>query len=72
MSVAKLFGAVLVVIGIVGLLYGGVSWTRQDTIIDAGPIEVSADRREGVSIPPIVGGLSLVAGLGVLFLSVRR
>jgi len=68
----KAFGVLLIVVGIVGLLYGGVSWTRQDTIIDAGPIEVSADREERVPIPPIVGGLTLVAGIGVFVLGLRH
>jgi hypothetical protein len=62
----KALGIVLVVIGLVGLLYGGLSWTRKDTVVDAGPIEITADRRERVVIPPIAGGLILVAGLALL------
>jgi uncharacterized membrane protein YidH (DUF202 family) len=62
----KALGALLVILGIVGLVYGGLSWTRQDTVIDAGPIEVSAEKRESVPIPPIAGGLMLVAGVALL------
>lgn len=59
----KVVGLVLVVLGIAGLAYGGLSWTRRDTIIDAGPIEITADKTERVPLPPIVGGLLLVAGV---------
>lgn len=62
----KIVGLVLVVLGLAGLVYGGLSWTREDTIVDAGPIELSADRRESVPIPPIAGGLMLVAGVVLL------
>lgn len=57
----RTMGAVLLVLGIVALVYGGVSWTRKDKVIDAGPIEVTADKRESVALPPLVG-LALVAG----------
>lgn len=56
----------LIVLGIVGLAYGGLSWTRRDTIVDAGPIELTADKTERMPIPPIAGGLLLVAGVVLL------
>lgn len=62
----KPLGLVLVVLGLVGLLYGGLSWTRKEKVIDAGPIQVSADKRESLPISPIVGGVLMVAGVVLL------
>jgi Protein of unknown function (DUF3185) len=62
----KLLGIVLVVLGILGLAYGGFSWTTKDTVVDAGPIEITRDKTESVALPPIAGGLLLVAGLVLL------
>jgi hypothetical protein len=59
----KTIGVILVVLGVAGLAWGGVSWTTRDTIVDAGPIEITADKTERVPLPPIVGGLLLVAGV---------
>lgn len=59
----KAFGIALVVLGVLALAYGGFSWTRKDTVVDAGPIEITADKTESVALPPIAGGLLLVAGL---------
>lgn len=59
----KVIGIILIVLGVVGLAYGGLSWTRRDTIVDAGPIEITADKTERVPLPPIAGGLLLVAGV---------
>lgn len=59
----KIVGIVLVVLGIAGLAYGGLSWTRRDTVIDAGPIQITADKKERLPLPPLAGGLLLVAGV---------
>jgi uncharacterized membrane protein YidH (DUF202 family) len=62
----KVIGVILVVLGLIGLIYGGLSWTREDTIVDAGPIEITADKRESLPITPLAGGLMLVAGVVLL------
>lgn len=59
----KVIGVILIVLGVVGLAYGGLSWTSRETIVDAGPIEITADKTESVPLPPIVGGLMLIAGV---------
>lgn len=59
----KALGLVLLVVGVLALIYGGVSWTREKKIIDAGPIEVSADQRESVIVPPLAGLALVVAGV---------
>jgi len=62
----RALGILLVVIGLVGLIWGGLSWTRQDTVVDAGPIEITADKRESLPIPPLAGAACLVAGAVLL------
>ena len=62
----KAIGVVLVVVGLLSLLYGGISWIRKDTVVDAGPVEISRDKREYLSFPPIVGWLALVGGVVLL------
>jgi hypothetical protein len=65
----KALGVLLVALGLLGLLYGGLSWTRKDKVVDAGPIEITADKTERIPIPPIAGGLILVAGIALLMKS---
>ncbi len=59
-------GIVLLVIGIIGIVYGGISWTPQKTVLDAGPIELKADQRESLPIPPIAGVICVVAGIALM------
>jgi len=62
----KPLGVLLVIVGLIGMVYGGLSWTRKDTVVDAGPIEITADKKESLPISPIAGGLLLVAGVVLL------
>ena len=66
MTARRIVGLVLVVVGIAALLFGGVFWTDRDTVIDAGPLEVTTAQREGVRVPPIVGIIALVGGVVLL------
>jgi len=56
-------GIVLIAIGIIALAYGGFSYTTREKVIDAGPLQVSADKEKTVPYPPILGGLCLVGGI---------
>jgi uncharacterized membrane protein YidH (DUF202 family) len=59
----RILGVLLIVLGIVGLIYGGVSWTQQEKVVDLGPLEVTSERQKSLPVPPIVGGVCLVAGV---------
>ncbi len=63
----RLFGVALIVLGLIGVLYGGITWTRKDKVLDAGPIEVTTDKHESLPLPPVVGGVLLVAGVALVF-----
>ena len=72
MSAQRIAGLVLIVVGIVALAWGGVFWTDRDTVIDAGPLEVATENREGVAVPPILGALALIGGIVLLVIPERR
>lgn len=68
----KVLGAVLVVLGIIGFVFGGISWTETDTVVDAGPIQIESENRESVPITPIASGICLVAGIVLVVAGSRR
>ena len=72
MTVTRILGVILIVVGLVGLLFGGVFWTSEKTIVDLGPIEAKAQERDGFAISPVVGGVILVAGVVLLVVPGRR
>jgi hypothetical protein len=58
-------GAVVILIGLAILVYGQFSYTTEETILDIGPLEATAETRESVQIPPALGWIALGAG-GIL------
>jgi hypothetical protein len=72
MAGRRIIGLALVVLGIVALAWGGVFWTDRETVLDAGPLEVATEEREGVALPPVLGAIALVGGIVLLALPSRR
>jgi hypothetical protein len=68
----KLVGIVLIAIGLIAVIYGGVSWTRKETILDAGPLEIQTTRRETVPLPPLIGALLMVGGVVLVMKGGKR
>ena len=56
----------LIVLGVVALAYQGFTYTTREKVVDAGPIQISADKEKTVPIPPIIGGVALAAGIFLL------
>lgn len=72
MSARRAIGIVLIIVGIVALVWGGVFWTDRDTIVDAGPLEVQTEDREGLALPPVLGIIALVGGIALVAMPNRR
>jgi len=68
MNPAKLAAIVLIVVGILALAYGGFTYTKDTHDADIGPIHLSVDEKEHVSVPVWAGVGALVLG-GVLLLA---
>jgi hypothetical protein len=67
----KIVGLFLIVIGLVALIWGGISYTRRETVLDIGPIEATTEERETIPLPPVLGALALAGGV-VLMVADRR
>jgi hypothetical protein len=72
MKSTTVLGIVLMVLGVLALVYQGFNYTRQEKVIDLGPIHATADTQEHVPLPPIVGGLALAAGAVLLAMGARQ
>lgn len=70
MSGNRLAAIILIIGGVLGLAYGGFTYTKDTHTADLGPIELSVQEKETVNIPVWLGAGALIAG--VLLLVVRR
>jgi uncharacterized membrane protein YidH (DUF202 family) len=64
--VNKTLGVILCVVGLIGLAWGGFTYTTTEKIVDIGPLHVSRDTTHNVPLPPIAGALALIGGIVLL------
>ncbi|MDI1260892.1 hypothetical protein [Aquabacterium sp.] len=69
MNSIKILAVAIIVAGILGLTYGGFSYTKNTSAVKLGPLELNVKEKETVNIPLwagigaiVVGGLLLVGG----------
>lgn len=72
MRAGVIIGIVLIVAGALALVYQGISYNRDRTVLEVGPISATAETRETIPIPPVVGGLAIAAGVVLLVMSRRE
>lgn len=66
MTFQKLLGAVLIFLGVLILVYGGFSYTKNAHDVKLGPIEFSVKEKESVNVPMWVGVAAIAGGAGLL------
>jgi len=72
MKAPGIIGILLIILGIAGLAFGGLSFTHKEKVLDLGPIEATADKKESLPVPPILGALAIVGGIVLVASSARR
>ena len=68
----KLIGFLLVVLGVLALVYGGISYNRERTVLDVGPFKATATEQKNIPLSPIVGGIALIGGIILLVVPRKR
>jgi len=71
MKPATIVGILLIILGIIGYATGGISFTHQKKVVDAGPVQISHQTQDTLPISPILSTISLVAGLGLVVVGSR-
>jgi hypothetical protein len=66
MKPMSLAGIVLILLGALALAYQGITYTRREKVLDLGPIQATADTQHTLPLPPILGALTLAAGVALL------
>jgi hypothetical protein len=67
MNAIKIAAIALIVAGVLGLAYGGFSYTRDTQQAQIGPLELTVQERQTVDIPLWAGVAAIVAGGLLLF-----
>jgi hypothetical protein len=72
MKPIALTGIVLIVLGLAALVYGGITYTSRETVIDIGPLQATADRERTFPLPPVAGIVAVAGGIALLVAGSRK
>lgn len=71
MKTASIVGILLIVLGIIGFVMGGFTFTHEKKDVDLGRLQVSHKEKSTLPISPILSTLSLIAGVGLVVIGAR-
>ncbi|MEZ4699419.1 MAG: hypothetical protein R2834_03735 [Rhodothermales bacterium] len=67
-----LIGLLLIVLGGIGLVYGGVSYMTEEKVLDLGKLEIEAQKEHTIPLPPVAGAILLATGVVVILAGSRK
>lgn len=68
----KTIGVVLVILGVLALVYGGVTYNKDRTVLEVGSLSVTATEKKSIPVPAVAGVAVLIGGIALLVLGKRR
>ena len=63
MSTTKIIGILLIMAGVLGLIYGGFSYTKETHTAQLGPLQLKVQEKETIMVPVIASVGALALGL---------
>ncbi len=72
MNAIKLGAIVLIVAGVLGLAYGGFSYTRNTEQAKIGPFAITVQDRERINVPIWAGVAAVLVGVGLMAVGRRH
>ena len=67
-----LIGISLIALGLVTLVYQGITYTTSEKVVDLGPLKITAQKEKTIPLPPILGGLALAGGIVLIVAAARK
>jgi hypothetical protein len=68
----KLVGVALIALGVIALVYQGITYTSKEKILDVGPFKAEVKREKTIPLSPVLGVVALVGGVALLLVAGRR
>ena len=68
----KILGAAMVILGLLGLAFGGIPYKKTETIAQIGDLKMKATENKHLAFPPIVSGVAILVGAAIWFAGSRK
>lgn len=67
-----LAGIVLIVLGVLALVYQGITYTKEEKVAEIGPFEARTEEEETIPLPPVLGAVAIAGGIALVVIGARR
>ena len=71
-SVINIVGVLLVIAGIIIIGFRGFSYQSREKVAEIGNVQVTAQEEKMVYLPPVMGGIAIVAGIILVVIGSRK
>ena len=72
MKSITLIGIILIVLGAIGLIYEGITYTSKKDVVDFGSVKIQTESKRQIPLSPILGGTAVVVGIVLVVVGQRR
>ena len=72
MKLITMLGILLTAIGVISLIYQGVSFTTREKVIEFGPLQAYRETKKTIPLHPIIGVLAIASGILLIVAGVRK
>ncbi|MDP2665706.1 MAG: DUF3185 domain-containing protein [bacterium] len=72
MKAPTLAGIVLIVLAVIAFSYQGITYAKREKVLDIGPIQATAEKKETIPLPPILGAIALAGGVALVFVGSKH
>jgi uncharacterized membrane protein len=72
MKIITIIGLILIMLGVVGLIYGGITYTTSKDVIDVGSVKLQVDQKKQIPLSPFAGAAAVAVGTILIIFGRRR
>ncbi len=65
-------GILMIVLGVFMITYKGITYTEREKVAEIGPIEATKETHKTIPLSPILGGLAIAGGIGLVVIGVKK
>jgi hypothetical protein len=72
MNIMTITGIILIVLGVIGLIYGGITYNSSESLVDVGSVHLQVDHKKQIPLSPIAGAAAVAVGVILILVGRRR
>jgi len=72
MNTMTIMAIILIALGVVGLIYGGITYTFSRNVVDMGSVHLQVDQKKQIPLSPIAGAAAVAGGVILMIVGRRR